>query len=331
MAIEVAKYQFQSWARKGISGADQRAGHARQPGRSRCRRASALRCRSACPINAHAADAERRSRSSAPATSSASIATWSCAPSRGTGTRNFEPNYLAFIEFYDEDFPWRYTPAKPDGDNLRPWIFLLVLKEDEFERDDRRVPLPVVTVKQQRRAAAAGRDLAVRARPHSNRPLPRASSRTSSSISKSLQAAVTDRPGQNLQPPAVAAPSRAEHGAITLSSCRRSRSDAWPVWASHTAGVPAQKPAWDARRPASSCRSITTGSSAPARSRTSSRWWRLLEPRVLDARIGIRSMDCSQPGFVKVDGEGPRATRAAGRRDRDCPRRRRRCRAWKAR
>jgi len=23
---------------------------------------------------------------------------------------NVEPNYLAFIEFYDEDFPWRYTP-----------------------------------------------------------------------------------------------------------------------------------------------------------------------------------------------------------------------------
>ena len=24
---------------------------------------------------------------------------------------NFEPNYLAYVEFYDEDFPWRYTPA----------------------------------------------------------------------------------------------------------------------------------------------------------------------------------------------------------------------------
>src|SRR5262245_5814512 len=23
---------------------------------------------------------------------------------------NFEPNYLAHVEFYDEDFPWRYTP-----------------------------------------------------------------------------------------------------------------------------------------------------------------------------------------------------------------------------
>jgi hypothetical protein len=27
---------------------------------------------------------------------------------------NFEPNYLPYIDFYDEDFPWRYTPAAPD-------------------------------------------------------------------------------------------------------------------------------------------------------------------------------------------------------------------------
>ena len=48
---------------------------------------------------------------------------------------NFEPNYLPFIEFYDEDFPWRYTPAHPDAtkDRLRPWLTLVVLKEDEFE------------------------------------------------------------------------------------------------------------------------------------------------------------------------------------------------------
>ena len=46
---------------------------------------------------------------------------------------NFEPNYLAAIEFYDEDFPWRYTPAAPSGHRLRPWIVLVVLKEDEFE------------------------------------------------------------------------------------------------------------------------------------------------------------------------------------------------------
>jgi len=53
---------------------------------------------------------------------------------------NFEPNYLPYIEFYDEDFLWRYTPATNRNDGatgefkfrLRPWITLVVLKEDEF-------------------------------------------------------------------------------------------------------------------------------------------------------------------------------------------------------
>jgi len=50
---------------------------------------------------------------------------------------DFEPNYLAFIEFYDEDFAWRYTPTGPDGaqHRLTPWITLLVLKETEFVRN----------------------------------------------------------------------------------------------------------------------------------------------------------------------------------------------------
>src|ERR1043165_3300332 len=41
---------------------------------------------------------------------------------------NYEPNYLPFIEFYDEDFAWRYSPARPNGDKLRPWLALLVLE-----------------------------------------------------------------------------------------------------------------------------------------------------------------------------------------------------------
>ena len=31
---------------------------------------------------------------------------------------DFEPNYLAFVEFYDEDFLWRYTPARAVGEKL---------------------------------------------------------------------------------------------------------------------------------------------------------------------------------------------------------------------
>jgi hypothetical protein len=63
---------------------------------------------------------------------------------------NFEPNYLAHIEFYDEDFPWRYTPAAPDmvKGRLRPWIMLIVLKENEFTegKNIKDKPLPYVDV-----------------------------------------------------------------------------------------------------------------------------------------------------------------------------------------
>jgi hypothetical protein len=64
---------------------------------------------------------------------------------------NFEPNYLPAIEFYDEDFPWRYTPAAPDlGKNrLRPWIMLLVLKEEVEFTEGKNIkdrPLPYIDV-----------------------------------------------------------------------------------------------------------------------------------------------------------------------------------------
>ncbi|MGC3946460.1 MAG: hypothetical protein QM762_18380 [Chryseolinea sp.] len=58
------------------------------------------------------------------------------------GIRNFQPNYFPYIDFYEEDFPWRYTPGKAAGEKrLRPWIALIVLQENEFQRmrlpDDR--------------------------------------------------------------------------------------------------------------------------------------------------------------------------------------------------
>ena len=62
---------------------------------------------------------------------------------------NFEPNYLASIDFYEEDIPWRYTPAKPDAKGrLRPWMTLVVLKEDEFENGKNLSgkPLPYIEV-----------------------------------------------------------------------------------------------------------------------------------------------------------------------------------------
>jgi len=60
---------------------------------------------------------------------------------------NFEPNFLPYIEFYDEDFPWRYTPAKAKDHTLRPWITLVVLKEDEFENEKSASLLPAFKLK----------------------------------------------------------------------------------------------------------------------------------------------------------------------------------------
>lgn len=63
---------------------------------------------------------------------------------------NFEANYMPFIEFYDEDFPWRYTPAgqSPDDRRLRPWLALVVLEEGEFDErnDPLKRPLPYIEV-----------------------------------------------------------------------------------------------------------------------------------------------------------------------------------------
>jgi hypothetical protein len=66
------------------------------------------------------------------------------------GVSDFESNYLAAIDFYDEDFPWRYSPVAPDTASRRlpPWIVLVVLKETEFTRKhvpDRPLPSFVLT------------------------------------------------------------------------------------------------------------------------------------------------------------------------------------------
>jgi hypothetical protein len=63
---------------------------------------------------------------------------------------NFENNYLPFVEFYDEDFPWRYTPARPSPDQrrVRPWLTLVVLEEAEFTEGAAGLgrPLPFIDV-----------------------------------------------------------------------------------------------------------------------------------------------------------------------------------------
>ena len=42
---------------------------------------------------------------------------------------NFEPNYLAIVDFDPPDFPWLLTPARANATNhLRPWLVLIVVE-----------------------------------------------------------------------------------------------------------------------------------------------------------------------------------------------------------
>jgi hypothetical protein len=143
--MPIAKYQFQSWARKGISA------HIKEKD-TLGNLAAVLppNERATVPIGVSINDTPQPVKNFALIGPGDIIGVHRDMIVR-TEPRNWitnvEPNYLVFIEFYDEDFFSRYTPARPEGDRLRPWLFLLVLKEDEFERDDRRLPLPVVNVK----------------------------------------------------------------------------------------------------------------------------------------------------------------------------------------
>src|SRR5207237_7400012 len=44
-------------------------------------------------------------------------------------TSTFEVNYFAAVEFATPDFPWLFTPALPSGASLKPWICLIVVRE----------------------------------------------------------------------------------------------------------------------------------------------------------------------------------------------------------
>jgi hypothetical protein len=300
MTIEVAKYQFQSWARRGISA------HIKEVdtlGNS----ATALppNERATVPIGVSINAAQQPAKDFALRGPCDIVGTGQKMVVRTEprdGVLGVEPNYLAFIEFYDEDFPWAFTPARPDGERLRPWVSLLVLKKDEFKRDDSRLPLPVVNVKGQS-ALPPSEETWLFAHVHTEQDIAPGELSNLESYLKKLQAAVTTDPDKiysRLLSPRHLEPNTSYY-AFVVPTFEGGRLIGL---GQPTSGVPAQKPAWDA---------TTTGVELPfyfdwefstGERQDFESLVELLKPRVLDARIGIRSMDCSHPGFVKADGEG---------------------------
>ncbi len=62
---------------------------------------------------------------------------------------NFEPNYLAIIDFDPPDFPWLLTPAKANVNHqLRPWLVLVVVERSQVAMPSLKpgAPLPSITL-----------------------------------------------------------------------------------------------------------------------------------------------------------------------------------------
>jgi hypothetical protein len=217
---------------------------------------------------------------------------------------NFEPNYLAHIEFYDEDFPWRYTPAAPDlaKGRLRPWIALVVLEEGEFTEGqapgDR--PLPYIEVP----------DLGVFPRPdelwawahvHVNRTLAASDaefvSTDMSAVIPKLKAVLAENPDlaySRLMSPRKLGQNRPYHAFLmpTFEAGRRAGLGL------DLGDLPATMSAWDASTRPDGQRFpyyyrwfFRTGDTGDFETLV-----RLLKPNPIDPRVGTREMDVQFPG-----------------------------------
>ena len=212
------------------------------------------------------------------------------------GIANFESNYLAYVDFYDEDFAWRYTPDVPDlaRHRLKPWLTLLVLKTDEVKLLDKR-PLPAIELEP---AAAANLanilpaedELWAWAHVHLNTELG------------------TDGP-PNLDVLGAVLRQNPDLGYSRLMSPRRLDADASyhafviPTFeAGRLAGLgdpvpdttPGLQLAWASGRkfPVYYSWEFSTGPAGDFEDLV-----RALVPRDIDKRVGIREMDVQQPGF----------------------------------
>jgi hypothetical protein len=231
---------------------------------------------------------------------------------------NYEPNNLAHIEFYDEDFPWRYTPAHADGatHRHRPWIMLVVLEEGEFaDGNAEGRPAPFIKIADLSKLPVK-EELWAWAHVHANRNL----GADDTVILNSVGADIADRlsgvlsENPDLAYSRIVCPRRLDknkaYHAFLIPSFETGR----------VAGLgldvgkvdDAMRGAWDAHPE----RANLAGDSFPYYYR----WFfrtglegdfeflvRLLKPRVMDARVGRRDIDVQRPGS-NMDGiTGPKS------------------------
>lgn len=225
---------------------------------------------------------------------------------------NFEPNYLPYIEFYDEDFPWRYTPSAPNGDRLIPWLTLVVLTENEFE-DGKNIlnhPLPFVNLKGTTEAANAfpnEQDLWAWAHVHINRnivgPNENPTSTDETAFIGQFKTVLNENPDlaySRLMCPRNLGENVAYH-AFLIPTFESGRLAGLGINPDAATGFGASTIAWAAY----------TGRDAhePKSYPYYHRWYfrtgsvgdfeylvRLLKPKVADSRVGRRDIDVQEPG-----------------------------------
>jgi len=212
---------------------------------------------------------------------------------------NFEPNYLPFIEFYEEDFIWRYTPAKANGDKLRPWIILLVLKDSEKEEErefvfnQNRSPLSTVIVKSTDNIPPLTQTWAW-SHVHINEGY-----NSTTEFEEFLQSLHDlNNPNADKIICRLMNPRKLEsnqgYRAFVIPTFETGRLAGLQQ---DTTNTDAQQPSWtdgaaNIEFPVYYTWYFRTGENEDFESLV-----KLLEPRVMDKRIGIRDMDGSQPGF----------------------------------
>jgi hypothetical protein len=214
-------------------------------------------------------------------------------------TANAEPNYLAHVEFYPEDFPWRYSPLAAAGDRLQPWIALAVLEEGEFtDVLDPRRPLPAVQVPNAGTLLPPPGELWAWAHVQANRPLATSVvSGDGSAIATALQgvlAADADLAYSRIVCPRRLKPDTGYHAFLL------------PVFESGRLAGLAQDPAGAG---SASATAWQAGAAATVELPVYHRWEfrtgavgdfeylvRLLQPRALDATVGRRPIDVRDPG-----------------------------------
>ena len=229
-------------------------------------------------------------------------------PSNWVKITNFEPNYLPQIEFYDEDFPWRYTPAAPDTakGRLRPWIMLVVLTETEFAegRNIQSKRLPYIDVADANLFPPA-EQLWAWAHVHVNRTLAanddEFTSKDMAAVLPRFQAVLNQNPDlafSRIVSPRKLAENTAYHAFLmpVFESGRLAGLDLDPAlspnatfsaWAAYPSGTKLEAQSF----PYYYRWSFRTGTSGDFESLV-----RLLQPKPVDNRVGRRDMDVQAPG-----------------------------------